>query len=209
MSASKGFFAPPVSLLGALELAAHYRERLVCFCERIELTGLLRRRRFNWLAPSETRIEFLVIPRLDRLLPERTGLPECRRDALQAAVTELVARKEFSLAGPEAASARRGCHRLINETCELVLWKARPRNFGSLWVWRTGSQAHTAWLCERARRRRVCWLPRTGLCTGLRACGADEEALYHGLGLRFIPPEAREAGCYEGGQFELGEEAGQ
>jgi hypothetical protein len=192
--------------LSALELAQHYRERLAPLCERIELTGPLRRRRFNWRAPMETPLEFLAIPKREQVPAGLGGLPAFERNLLHAVVLDWVAAREFMALGLEGAGPPRIRYRLLNDTCELVLWLAERRNFGSLWLWRTGSRAHTEWLCERARRRRACWLPRAGLCTGLRAYAVEEADLYRELGLRFIPPEAREPGQYEAGQFDLPEE---
>jgi hypothetical protein len=196
----------PVCLLGALELAAHYRQRLEPYCERIESTGALRRRRFPWWLREEVRVEFLLIPRVEVGRGGPGGIGEYRQDCLEAAVLELEAEKEFVLVGQAGLWRTRGRYRLINETCELLLWTAEAHNFGSLWLWRTGSPRHTEWLCDRARRRRACWVPHTGLCTGLRVCGAAEEEIYRGLGLRWVPPESREAGQYEAGQYDLPEE---
>ena len=195
------------SLLGALGLAAEYRRRLACACERIELTGQLRRRRFNWQAPEETCLELLAVPRTEVVSPDQPGLGEYRRDHLREAVLELVDSKEFTAPEEEGLWRTRGRYRLVNEVCELVIWVAEARSFGSHWLWRTGSRRHNEWLCDRARRRGLCWVVGSGLCTGLRTCGAEEEAIYHGLGLRFVPPELREAGRYEESQFDLaGEE---
>jgi hypothetical protein len=206
MNRTQSSLSAPLSLLSALDLAAHYRRRLEPFCERVEVTGALRRRRFSWRTPEETRIELLAIPKIEVVPEAQTGWPEFRCDLLHAAVLEMIAAREFLGLGPGAAAPGRSCHRLLNETCELVVWVAAAHNFGSVWLWRTGSRAHTAWLCERARRRRACWVPQAGLCTGLHACGAEEADIYRGLGLQFVPPESREPGRCEAGQFDLPEE---
>ena len=115
--------------------------------------------------------------------------------------------RRMSLSCPgRKCPAEQGCYRLLNEACELRLWVAAAHNFGSLWLWRTGSRAHTEWLCERARQRRICWVPQAGLCTGLHTWGTSEAEIYRGLGLCFIPPEARE-GDGADGAHDLPEEA--
>jgi hypothetical protein len=70
---------------------------------------------------------------------------------------------------------------------------------------RTGPRAHTDWLCERARQRQACWLPRQGLHLGRRCWGSGEAEIYAALGMRPVPPEQRRPGCCEAGQFDIEE----
>ncbi len=204
---SRSLPAYPASVLGALELAAGYRRRLAPSCERIELTGSLRRRRVSGRSLAEVRIELLVVPKVEWVTTEESGLGTFRLDYLEQAVRELVTGREFTALGEAPSGEVRRRYRLVNGTCELVLWLAAAQNFGSFWLWRTGSRAHTDWLCDRARRRRACWLPWEGVCTGLRSFAAEEEVMYRQLGLRFIPPEFREWGQCEAGQYDLREDA--
>ena len=188
------------------DLAARLHRRLRPFCERLEIAGPLRRHPGeSGAGPDPPRIEFVAVPKLR--LAERSG-PWGRlapRNLLHAAVLELLAAEEFWALeeGPDPAWLR---YRLRSDQAEAILWMAAAGNFGSLWLWRTGSAAHTDWLCQRARARQACWLPRAGLCTGLRQLGACEQEIYAGLGLRFVPPACREPGCFEDGQFELPDE---
>ncbi|GIW09357.1 MAG: DNA polymerase/3'-5' exonuclease PolX [Chloroflexi bacterium] len=69
---------------------------------------------------------------------------------------------------------------------------APPAAFGSLWQWWTGSRAHNEALRERAGQRGLS-LGRYGIAPPEAVGFATEEALYHALGLAWIPPELREA----------------
>ncbi len=193
----------PASLRSALELAEEYRRRLAPACERLELSGALRRRRFQWNTSAPARLEFVAAPRTETLSPGGGGWPAWERNRLWLAVQEWAAGREFTALGGERAWEARGCCRLLNDKCELAIWLAALPAFGSVWLWRTGSRAHIEWLCERARRRRAVWTPQGGLCAGLRVHAVGEEEIYRGLGLRWVPPECREPGLFEGGQFEL------
>jgi DNA polymerase/3'-5' exonuclease PolX len=198
---------PPVSLSSALELADHYRQQLATACARIELAGELRRGRFRRGGTENRRLEYVLIPKVAPVELGRAVPKGCGRDLVAAAVREWVMAEEFSARGLAAFSRQKGCYRLLNEECEVVLWVAARQNFGSLWLWRTGSRRHLEWLCERARRRQLGWAPQAGLCSGLRCCGAEEDDIYGLLGLRYVPPAFREPGCYEGGQYDQPEES--
>ncbi len=184
-------------------LAARFCRRLRPACERLEIAGALRRHPAAAACGSGLpRLELVALPKVRPVRAAGSWGEVVRRDLLHAAVVELLTAGEFwALEEPAGPGGLR--YWLRSNQAELMIWVAEARHFGSLWLWRTGSAAHTDWLCQRARALRLCWLPRLGLCTGLRQRGACEEEIYAGLGLRFVPPARREAGCCEAGQFDL------
>ncbi len=81
----------------------------------------------------------------------------------------------------------------LKENIRIQLWIAPPEQFGSLWLYATGSKSHNIRLRELALKKKLS-LSDHGL---LREDGqiqeyADEEAVYAALGLPWIPPELRE-----------------
>jgi DNA polymerase (family 10) len=76
--------------------------------------------------------------------------------------------------------------------CELRA--ARPEYFGAMLLNATGSDAHYAGLCERARHMGLL-LDETGLYQDDTLLAAKtEHEIYARLGLQFVPPELREGG---------------
>jgi len=82
---------------------------------------------------------------------------------------------------------------LVQRGVPVELRTADPAGFGALLQRRTGSEAHTATLAERAAARRM-RLAEDGLedAEGRVRRFAEEAALYDALGLPPIPPELRE-----------------
>jgi DNA polymerase/3'-5' exonuclease PolX len=178
--------------MNALMLASAWQQRLRPYCQRIEMAGALRRgRRYRW-SDHEARVELVLIPRYRMVAAGAGAWRNYQRDLLRDALLRFAAGKQFVLFGDELSETERACYRLVHPASEILLWTATPDNFGSVWLWRTGSRAHTDWLCERARRQGVCWLPRVGLCTGFYTWGTDEAAIYRVLGMQFVPPERRQ-----------------
>jgi DNA polymerase (family X) len=73
-----------------------------------------------------------------------------------------------------------------------VLLGADPEKFGAAWLFSTGSPDHLKELTERAAQRGLQLTPRGLFAPGRLLPSEDEEVIYGGLGLPFIPPELRE-----------------
>ena len=104
---------------------------------------------------------------------------------------------EAFTAFPEVARVRgRGETKLSVELeggIQAQLWLHPPAHFGSAWQYATGSQGHNVRLRERAQTLGLS-LSEHGM-QGDRAPDlemAEEEHVYHALGLPWIPPELRE-----------------
>ncbi len=87
--------------------------------------------------------------------------------------------------------------------CQLDLWFADERTFGTRLLCRTGSKEHNMWLAQRAEGRGLHWNPYEGLFRPtiergervMRLVPARTEAeIYGALGLEFIEAENREEG---------------
>ena len=70
---------------------------------------------------------------------------------------------------------------------------AKPDNFGTVLLCRTGSKEHNMVLAERARRLGLQWNPHWGVYQQNVCIASETEAdIYRALGLEFIEPAARE-----------------
>jgi len=75
---------------------------------------------------------------------------------------------------------------------QLVLMWADPENFGAAWLFSTGSADHLQGLTERAAQAGLQLTPQGLFSQGQLLPSEEEEDIYRGLGLPFIPPELRE-----------------
>jgi DNA polymerase (family X) len=91
---------------------------------------------------------------------------------------------------PFAGRARIGI--VLQDGLRADLHVAAPRDFGTAWLVRTGSQAHLRALARHAQRLGLT-LDEGGLRSGSKQVDdGDEAAIYRHLGLAFIAPELRE-----------------
>ncbi len=74
----------------------------------------------------------------------------------------------------------------------VVLRCVTPERWGAAWQYYTGSQAHNVRLRALAEQRGLAFGPEGLRCAGSLAACAEEEEVYAGLGLPWIPPELRE-----------------
>jgi DNA polymerase (family 10) len=163
-------------------------EKLLPFCEKIEIAGSIRR-----LRPECGDIDIVALPH------DRNGLE-----------SELQTRCTIEKNGEDliAATLRDGTH--------LDLWFARPQltttdmfetrtipgNFGSVLLCRTGSKAHNIGLVEHAKRLSLRWHPHDGVFHGQDPVAAEtEEAIFAALSLPFIDPTDRENFSASGHRF--------
>jgi DNA polymerase (family X) len=73
-----------------------------------------------------------------------------------------------------------------------VLKLADPKTFGAAWLFSTGSPDHLRELTERAARGGLRLTPQGLFSQDQLLPSGQEEEIYRGLGLPFIPPELRE-----------------
>ncbi len=81
----------------------------------------------------------------------------------------------------------------LKDGVRIQLWATTPDRFGSLWLYATGSKNHNVRLREIAQKKNLSLSDR-GLETpeGELITFANEESLYHQLGMNWIAPEMRE-----------------
>ena len=99
--------------------------------------------------------------------------------------------REVLASGPGRASI------IVDGGLQVDLRLVEHERFGSLLQYFTGNKEHNLILRERGQGRGLT-LSEYGITptgSGVAELFASEEALYHRLGLSFIPPELREGGC--------------
>jgi len=81
----------------------------------------------------------------------------------------------------------------LAEDREPELFDARPSNWGSAMVLRTGSAGHNIWLVERAKRMGMQWHTEFGVYDprGEFLAGETEAEIFAALGLPYIEPAER------------------
>jgi DNA polymerase (family 10) len=81
----------------------------------------------------------------------------------------------------------------LRDGVRIQLWVASPERFGSLLAYATGSKGHNVRMRELALKQKLSLSDR-GMeqDDGSLLTFADEEGLYHRLGLEWVPPELRE-----------------
>jgi DNA polymerase (family 10) len=80
----------------------------------------------------------------------------------------------------------------LSQGMRVVLISAVPKNFGAAWLFSTGSSSHLEGLMKRAALADLQLTPQGLFSQGQLLPSRDEEEIYSGLGLPFIPPELRE-----------------
>ena len=161
----------------ATALAERVAAELTGFCDRMEVAGSIRRRR-------ETcgDIDLVCVPKVGG---RAAMIERCQRAARLVKHGEQYA--VFQLANG----------------FQLDIWFAHggggdmfvpePSNFGILLLARTGSAMHNVWLAQLAQTAGLHFNPHRGLLRrGALIASAEEAEIFKALGLRFIPPEARE-----------------
>lgn len=136
--------------------------------ERLAVAGSLRRGRDT-------------VGDLDLLAAARDGDDVTRRFVQGARVARVLA------TGPTRSSV------VLRDGLQVDLRVVPPDSFGAAWLYFTGSRSHDIALRRLARARGL-KLNEYGLFRGTtRLAAADEASVYAALGLRWIPPELREA----------------
>lgn len=188
---------------GRLQLLAGFGPRLEQQLLRVTSASLARVRRL--------RLD-VALPAAQRLLAWIAGIGHVRRVELAGClrrgcdsvddlnfVAESEADREVVAAFashpevrdvPFAGRARVGV--VLQDGLRADLHVATPRDFGAVWLARTGSKAHLRALAAHAQRLGST-LDEGGLrCGGKRVDDGDEASIYQHLGLDFIAPELRE-----------------
>jgi hypothetical protein len=180
----------------AWQLSQIILEALRPMCERIEVAGSIRRGR-----PTVGDIDLVLLP--------KPGAREAiRARCLQRA--RLVSEGEQTLVCEMVLPARwqhpGGVLQLdlwFARPAEADLLGARPGNWGTLLLCRTGSKEHNIRLAQRAATRGLHWQPHQGLFRGRELVAAEtEESIFDALGLQWIPPGFRE-GTLDWRDYEL------
>lgn len=184
---------PPFKLEELRPLAERVRAELEPYCEKIEIAGSIRRGR-----PYCNDIDLVCLPKgnSEQEATEKTALKygyahalreRCKKNA--AVVTDgdvnLIVRLKNGVQ----------LDIFIANRASADLLEAKPSNFGSLMICRTGSVQHNIWLVERAKQLGKRWNPYHGVFvgkSGLCIASATEEDIFRALDLEFIQPERRE-----------------
>lgn len=170
-----------IPLAKADRLAERIVAELAPFCSAIQVAGSIRRRR-----PFVGDVDIVCLPHPGQTLA-------------------LVARARLATTLVRGGAQEQVLR--LRDGTQLDLWianqptadllDARPTNFGSLLLCRTGSREFNIWLIEHAKRMGLKWNPHHGVfrSTGNRSdclASATEEDIFRILDLDFIPPERRE-----------------
>lgn len=166
-----------MDLSQATSLATKVSAVLAPFCERIEIAGSIRRKR-----PVCNDIDLVCIPKPGQFLALRARALENStvvRDGEQNFISRLKngIQLDIFFARPDTSD----------------LLEARPSNWGSLLLCRTGSRDHNIYMVERAKRMGLRWNPYTGVFRGEQIIASrTEEEIFAALELAYLPPESRE-----------------
>jgi DNA polymerase (family 10) len=80
----------------------------------------------------------------------------------------------------------------VPQGMRVTLLAAAPKNFGAAWLFNTGNPSHLEGLMERAAEAGLQLTPQGLFSQDQLFPSQEEEDIYRGLGLPFIPPELRE-----------------
>ena len=178
----------PMPLVTAERYANAIMEWLLPFCERITTVGSIRRRR-----PMCGDVDLVLIPRFE-IQRDLLGATIGRVNLVWKELVRYVARSDGTahwLAGEDRIDGRNYVLQLPK--CQLDIFCARPKTWGTLVVCRTGSKEHNIWLASRAKSMGGHWDPYLGvLLHGQWQPVSTEEEVYRAVGLELIPPEKRE-----------------
>lgn len=173
-----------------LATASHYAAQIVQWlaphCERLEIAGSIRRQR-----PVCNDVDIVCIPRITE-----------ERDMLGAAISRtnhvLKFLQEYVAANPKArfqsGGEREGKYVILQlPKCQLDLWFAGERNFGTRLLCRTGSKEHNILLAQRGLDLVRPWNPYEGVTVNGELREARyEQQIYDALKLPWIEPAERE-----------------
>lgn len=178
-----------LSLPRAIGIALKLSEKLSTHCERIEISGSIRRAR-----PHVGDIDLVILPKS----PED-----------QARITSYFT---TSIKWTIRTEGSQNCiYQTVltdNTDLQVDIFFARPRvvnndlynpsttlsNFGTLLLCRTGSKEHNIYLVEHAKRLGLRWKPYSGVFDQAGQCLAaeHEEDIFKALQLDYVKPELRE-----------------
>lgn len=163
-------------------------------CERIEIAGSLRRKRY-----LVHDIDLVLISRLERIQAPQRGLFAADDTVEQRAIDGcLIALQEAGKIGDLAISDKIIRCMAIKSGIPIDIYLAKPSTWATILLIRTGSKEHNIMLARRARQRGlILKADGTGLISANgKPAGAflEEERLFRFLGLRYVPPENREVG---------------
>lgn len=167
----------------ALALAGNLIASLGPYCLRLEIAGSLRRGH-----PEVGDIELVAIPRYDELPTDLFGERSERFSQLDAAI------RVANL--PRIRGGERYQQYALGPCC-LDLFIAEPRNWGLIFLIRTGSADFSRWIVSRYGGAMPETMHVAGgmLWRGMTPIPTPEEAdVFAALGLPFIPPDQRERG---------------
>jgi DNA polymerase (family 10) len=150
---------------------------LAPFCARIAIAGSIRRRR-----PICHDIDLVLIPRDAAGLHDRVFQAAARR----LCCGEQVLRVELK------TGVQLDIY-MAHEDQKDLFCVAKPCNWGSLLLCRTGSKEHNIKLVQRAAGLGYRWDPHNGVYNGDGTCiaSATEEDIFQALESPYVNPEAR------------------
>lgn len=182
-----------MNLKTALQYAEKIESWLLPVCERTAIAGSIRRRR-----PECNDVDLVVISNRDDMV-DMFGAVLVARTAVWSFLDRYIAESDGRaswIAGRENPDGRNYLVQLPK--CQLDVFLATPETWGTMLMCRTGSKEHNIWLAHRVKRMGGHWNPY-GYLTLDRGYPVDvrsEEAIYHAVGVDFIPPAKREAGLF-------------
>jgi DNA polymerase (family 10) len=184
-----------LSLKLADSIAAELCRSLSGGCDKIAVAGSVRRRR-----PAVHDIDIVAIPKYGEGLPQTLFGDRERISFLDVELTSLESRGMLRTLerGPKAIRLE-----VAPEEVPVDLYIASPQTWATLLLIRTGSREHNIRLCSLARDLGMqLKADGSGLFRGGAIVARDsEESIFEALGLRYVPPEYRDA------QNELGARA--
>jgi DNA polymerase (family 10) len=162
----------------ALKRAAAIFGALMPLCHRLAIAGSVRRVR-----PHCGDLDLVALPRDRDLLLERLRM--------NCTVTEAGERNITAVMEDGWPIGLYLAHGGIEP--DMLGEGAAPSNFGALLLCRTGSKEFNVWFCQQAAAKGLKYSPYQGvLRDGKVIAGAEEEDVFHALGMAYIQPEARE-----------------
>jgi len=175
----------PLPLATADRYASQIVEWLGPYVGAVAIAGSIRRRR-----PVCGDVDLVIIPKIQEVA-DLTGAVIERRNLTAEFLHEYVASGRGELLAGKRESPDLLLIRLPK--CQLDVFFADDKNWGTRLLCRTGSKEHNIWLCQKAYARGLHWHPYRGVKDGLRWLpAASEQDVFDQLGLGFIPPERRE-----------------
>lgn len=175
-----------------LATAKRYAEQIVAwlmpYCDKIQVAGSIRRDRLEC-----HDIDLVVIPK-HKVETDMLGVPIVKRNLLwehlEAHVKDHPDRAGW-LSGQNNPCGQN--HMIQLAKCQLDIFSATDKTWGTMLLCRTGSKEHNIWLADRIKRMGGHWSPYSYLrLDGTPRDVQTEEAIYRAVGLDFIPPAERE-----------------